>query len=344
MIADIRTDRIGGQQGFVLVGVIWFLACMTLVVGAAVLWIDRSRETLEAERQGVQRSFEERSMLSRLTWLMATHRLTAAGQTTPESAPADPSEMDPSMLSAGAELPLDGRELCWVNGFCVALIDRASRLSLNSSDPAAINALLLSLGVPAESTARMLRELALYQAAERGTASSLLARRRLRSPMEVFRLPSWQQWEELLVARGWSELVTVGEAGLNLNTASAAVLTQAWRVPEGGLLRLLDLRRERPILSGSDLENILGGYYGDIPPEGWSRLPSSVVLIRIRPRDGEVRHEFQLKLLPNSSSLPPWQFLQRRTLPSHASEIVEPQSPQTLPGLLAAPLVAGPWG
>lgn len=334
MTVEVRRDA-----GFVLVGVIWFLACMALVVAAAVTWIERSRQSVEAERQLLQQSFEERSLLSRLTWMIATHRMTLGGITTPDSPGPESGDMDGSVMSAGGEIPVDGREYCLLNGYCLTLIDRASRISLSSSQPAVLNALLLSLGVQPEDTPRMLVELARYLK----NAPAGMSQRALQSPMEVFVLPSWRSWEDRLVANGWGDLVTMNEAALNLNTADIRVLTEGWRLPASALQRLLVLRSAHPILSRTDLESMLGSYAASIPDEGWSRLPSAVMSVRLRRADGEQRYEYQLSFESNDLHLPPWQLLQRRTLPSHAPSAVVPVETHTTPGLLAAPLVAGPW-
>ncbi|MDH0287781.1 hypothetical protein N7414_01550 [Pseudomonas sp. GD04087] len=330
-------------NGFVLVGVIWFLACMSLVVAAAVIWIDRSREGIEAEQQLLLYTLDERSMLSRLIWMTATHRQTVAGLTTPESIPPEPGNMDPSILAAGSEIPMDGREYCLANGRCIALIDGASRLSLIGSEPAVLNALLRYLGVPAEDIPKMLVELAQYLKSGQQSAEAGFMQRRMHSPMEVFLLPSWHPWEEQLTERGWGELVTVRETALNLNTASPEVLKAGWQLPASGIARLVNLRLEHPILHAADLEAMLGSYAASVPPEGWARLPSTTVLIRTRPVGGQALHEYLLSFESTDLRLPPWQLLQRRTLPIHASTVAVPHEPHSTPGLLAAPLVAGPW-
>ncbi|MCF3997229.1 hypothetical protein L2E47_46730, partial [Pseudomonas aeruginosa] len=39
------------SSGFVLVGVVWFLAIMTLLASAAVLWVGRSLDATENRRK-----------------------------------------------------------------------------------------------------------------------------------------------------------------------------------------------------------------------------------------------------------------------------------------------------
>lgn len=48
------------SSGFVLVGVVWFLAIMTLLASAAVLWVGRSLDATENRRKVLLR--ERRSM------------------------------------------------------------------------------------------------------------------------------------------------------------------------------------------------------------------------------------------------------------------------------------------
>lgn len=138
------------SSGFVLVGVVWFLAIMTLLASAAVLWVGRSLDATENRRKVLLRELEEHALLARVQWLVATQRYTVAGLSVPGNAGAAPSkvDMDTSILPIGGELPLDGREFCMANGWCVALLDRSARLSLSGIDPRVLSRLLAGLGVP----------------------------------------------------------------------------------------------------------------------------------------------------------------------------------------------------
>ncbi|MDI7027831.1 hypothetical protein QMO31_32915, partial [Pseudomonas aeruginosa] len=50
------------------------------------------------------------------------------------------------ILPIGGELPLDGREFCMANGWCIALLDRSARLSLSGIDPRVLSRLLAGVG------------------------------------------------------------------------------------------------------------------------------------------------------------------------------------------------------
>ncbi|SDH99575.1 hypothetical protein SAMN05216189_1001202 [Pseudomonas delhiensis] len=339
----MRTERggrrdAGNQRGFVLVGVIWFLAVMTLVVASAVTWIERSLDGIEQERQGLLRDMAERSLLSRLTWLASTQRLTLAGLTTPDSPAPSLADMDLSTLPVGAELALDGREYCLANGWCFALIDRASRLGLEQAPPVTLASVLEGLGVAPERIAPMLAELAGYLRSQPGRAVV----RNLHAPQEVFVLDSWQPWETRLRAAGWDDLVTVGEPALNVNTASGQLLRLAWRLPEDNLALLLAARRERPLQGMGDLAGVLGIYLQQLPAENWSRLASATLFIRLRPVDAAARYEYQLRLESDDLQGSPWQFLQRRSLPRNVPDTDTASIHHEAPGVLAAPLVARP--
>ncbi|MNO45839.1 hypothetical protein D3C76_361160 [compost metagenome] len=326
-----------------LVGVIWFLAVMALVVGGAVLWIERGLDGVEAERQLLQREIGERSMLSRLTWLISTNRLTVAGQTTPDSIASQTTDMDASSLPVGAELPLDGREYCLANGWCFTLMDHAARLSLSAGTPATLTSLLVGLGVPAESTPQMLLDLGLYMRARAAFGGEgAISARLLRSPMEVFVLPSWRRWEDLLVARGWCDFVSVNEAGLNLNTVDPALLSLAFGFPAESASRLLAIRTDHPIMMSSDVAAVFGIHAGNLPEDGWSRLASSILLIRLRPANAVARYEYQLNFGADELHQSPWQFLQRRSLQANVPDATNQRIVHDTPGVLAAPLVASP--
>ena len=54
------------SSGFVLVGVVWFLAIMTLLASAAVLWVGRSLDATENRRKVLLRELEEHALLARV--------------------------------------------------------------------------------------------------------------------------------------------------------------------------------------------------------------------------------------------------------------------------------------
>ncbi len=91
------------SSGFVLVGVVWFLAIMTLLASAAVLWVGRSLDATENRRKVLLRELEEHALLARVQWLVATQRYTVAGLSVPGNAGAAPSkvDMDTSILPIG---------------------------------------------------------------------------------------------------------------------------------------------------------------------------------------------------------------------------------------------------
>lgn len=73
MISDgaCRHAASARSSGFVLVGVVWFLAIMTLLASAAVLWVGRSLDATENRRKALLRELEEHALLARVNgwWL-----------------------------------------------------------------------------------------------------------------------------------------------------------------------------------------------------------------------------------------------------------------------------------
>ncbi|HBO3000345.1 type II secretion system protein GspK [Pseudomonas aeruginosa] len=345
------------SSGFVLVGVVWFLAIMTLLASAAVLWVGRSLDATENRRKVLLRELEEHALLARVQWLVATQRYTVAGLSVPGNAGAAPSkvDMDTSILPIGGELPLDGREFCMANGWCVALLDRSARLSLSGIDPRVLSRLLAGLGVPAEQVQVMVAQWFSYlypgaaprlgsaaQASDRSSPGQ--ARRRpLRSVMEVFRLEAWRPWEAHLLDAGWRDLVAADEAALNINTADARLLSLAWGLPEDAVGRLLQARWQRPFTRMSDLHDVLGGHARLVPEDGWARLASPVLSIRLYPPGAEQGTEYEVRFNSEHRLLPPWQLLSKRSVKINDRYSNPPLHPDIAPGVLAAPLVARPW-
>ena len=247
--------------------VVWFLAIMTLLASAAVLWVGRSLDATENRRKALLRELEEHALLARVQWLVATQRYTVAGLSVPGNAGAAPSkvDMDTSILPIGGELPLDGREFCMANGWCIALLDRSARLQSFRHRSAGTVQAAGGVGVPAEQVQVMVAQWFSYlypgaaprlgSAAQTSDRSSpgQARRRPLRSVMEVFRLEAWRPWEAHLLDAGWRDLVAADEAALNINTADARILSLAWGLPEDAVGRLLQARWQRPFTRMSDL-------------------------------------------------------------------------------------------
>lgn len=357
MISDgaCRHAASARSSGFVLVGVVWFLAIMTLLASAAVLWVGRSLDATENRRKALLRELEEHALLARVQWLVATQRYTVAGLSVPGNAGAAPSkvDMDTSILPIGGELPLDGREVCMANGWCIALLDRSARLSLSGIDPRVLSRLLAGLGVPAEQVQVMVAQWFSYlypgaaprlgsaaQASDR-SSSGQARRRPLRSVMEVFRLEAWRPWEAHLLDAGWCDLVAADEAALNINTADARILSLAWGLPEDAVGRLLQARWQRPFTRMSDLHDILGGHARLVPEDGWARLASPVLSIRLYPPGAEQGTEYEVRFNSEHRLLPPWQLLSKRSVKINDRYSNPPLHPDIAPGFLPPRLWQG---
>ncbi|MCY1264983.1 hypothetical protein D9M68_141870 [compost metagenome] len=347
----VMPDR---SRGFVLVGVVWFLAIMTLLAAAAVLWVERAVIAADERGKALRQEVEARALMARVEWLVATQSYTVAGLTLPNGGTTAAVDMDTSVLPVGGELPLDGRQLCMTNGWCLTLIDQAARLSLSGIDPRLLASLLVGLGVSADQVPVMVAQWLDYLhpgvAPQLGAANEvtgrmsqdLLRRRPLRSVMEVFRLTAWQPWEDHLLGAGWTELVTTDEAALNINTADARVLSLAWGLPAGAVEQLLKARRARPLLQMSDLRDVLGAYAGRVPEDGWARLASSTLSIRLYPAGSAQATEYEVRFSSDHRLLPPWQLLLKRSVKINDRISIPPLAADAAPGILAAPLVASP--
>ncbi|MFI9659760.1 hypothetical protein PA6761_04522 [Pseudomonas aeruginosa] len=161
--------------------------------------------------------------------------------------------------------------------------------------------------------------------------------------MEVFRLEAWRPWEAHLLDAGWRDLVAADEAALNINTADARILSLAWGLPEDAVGRLLQARWQRPFTRMSDLHDVLGGHARLVPEDGWARLASPVLSIRLYPPGAEQGTEYEVRFNSEHRLLPPWQLLSKRSVKINDRYSNPPLHPDIAPGVLAAPLVARPW-
>ncbi|WP_028630959.1 type II secretion system protein GspK [Metapseudomonas resinovorans] len=341
------------SRGFVLVGVVWFLAVMTLLAAAAVLWVERSVNVMENRRAAMLREIEESTLLARVQWLIATQGYTIAGLTIPSDGVAQVPQLDSSVMPVGGELPLDGRPLCMANGWCLGLTDDAARLSLSAVDPRLLGNLLLGLGVTPEEVPAMLAQWSDYlmpegaprlgSAGGRATwrGGSQDSRRTPRSVLEVFLLDRWQPWEEHLLNADWTELVTTSATPLNINTADPRVLNLAWGLPVEQVSRLVAAREQQSLARSTDLRALLGAHANLVPDDGWTRLASSTLSIRLHPTGVERATEYEVSFSSDHRMLPPWQLQLKRSVKRNEADSIHASG--DVPGILSAPLMAGPW-
>ena len=232
MISDgaCRHAASARSSGFVLVGV-RFLAIMTLLASAAVLWVGRSLDATENRRKALLRELEEHALWR--GWLRvhaATQRYTVAGLSVREMLAPRRARWTWTLRSR----PLAGSCL-WMAGSSAWPMAGALRCSTLRAPQSFRHR---SAGCPGcwrgwgsrragAGHGRPMVQLFYPGAAPRlGSAaqarSSGQARRRpLRSVMEVFRLEAWRPWEAHLLDAGWRDLVAADEAALNINTADA---------------------------------------------------------------------------------------------------------------------------
>ncbi|MDT4859893.1 hypothetical protein FQZ97_944230 [compost metagenome] len=130
---------------------------------------------------------------------------------------------------------------------------------------------------------------------------------------------------------------------MNINTADAHVLTLAWGLPAGAVEQLLKVRHERPLMQISDLRGVLGAYAGQVPEDGWARLASSTLSIRLYPAGSGQATEYEVRFSSDHRLLPPWQLLLKRSVKTNDRISIPPLAADAAPGILAAPFVAGPW-
>ncbi|MCY1456690.1 hypothetical protein D9M71_739270 [compost metagenome] len=92
----------------------------------------------------------------------------------------------------------------------------------------------------------------------------------------------------------------------------------------------------------SDLRDVLGAYAGRVPEDGWARLASSTLSIRLYPAGSAQATEYEVRFSSDHRLLPPWQLLLKRSVKINDRISIPPLAADAVPGILAAPLVASP--
>ena len=79
-----------------------------------------------------------------------------------------------------------------------------------------------------------------------------------------------------------------------------------------------------------------------VPEDGWARLASPVLSIRLYPPGAEQGTEYEVRFNSEHRLLPPWQLLSKRSVKINDRYRILRCIPIS-PRVLAAPLVARPW-
>ncbi len=159
----IRSDT--GQDGFVLVAVLWVLVMMTLFVGYFSDLVSQSQNQAYLLREDLQFELDRQATLATITYLSTTRSMSYAGLRVdvPDTPAGNPVFGADPFMQDGSELRLDGRWYRGIGDVRFALQDAGSLISLRGQGGPRLDRLLENLGVEGTQRNRLIANLVDYQ-------------------------------------------------------------------------------------------------------------------------------------------------------------------------------------
>ena len=335
----IVTPGKAGQQGIVLVATIWILAVLALATAAMAKWVEHAIDQSEERWAEIDTGLKHDAMRQRLELLVLMQRYTVSGLTTPASPEAVIDDMGvQSVFELGREIPLDGTPIRLSNAWSIALLDERAKFSLRYFDGNALGRFLQTLGVPLAESRIMTAQLIDYTDSNNkpvlggaeapfylGLGLPSPPNRRIRTVMEVFRIPAWMAWQDRLLENGWIDKTTATAAKININTVLPDVLGPLWGLPLGTMEKFEASRKEHKIISETGLTKALGRFIPrQVSRMDWYRLAGQRLNLRVWSPDATYGHnylvDFAILLVegePHALQRPakPLQLLWQRRIP-----------------------------
>lgn len=297
------------EDGFALVGTLWFLALLGLVAVIIESWVSAALDRAIALQDRAASRVALTSATERALFLLANGTASSRGVELVPPAPSD------SAHGSGASLPsnpyfvaLDGRPYRFGN-ITLRLQDEAGLYDLNRPSRESMLALLRSYGVPTAAAERMISAFGAYtqkspditaranaDAAYAQAGLPLPRRAPLLTPWEFYRVLGWPQAEALWQgASPLPDIVTTGPtAALNINAAPPKVIGALTGIDEQEATRVAEHRLRSPL---TDLHDLPAG----ISPredQPLATTPSDIVRLTLTAEDDPLAHIISVQLTP----------------------------------------------
>ena len=259
-------------DGFILVATLWVLAGLALLGAYVDSVVSANLEQAIRIRNAVDEDLDRRSTEATLLYLLASNRTSHRGLLLEqEQRFADFSSNELPLVGDG-ELWADGSAYQGLGGWRFSMQDEFGLVPVNEPRTRPFDALLKRAGVNAPNRARLIARTLDYVDLDsvltlNGAEHWAYRRRRLppppnwimATPAEIRRVIGF---DEILDARQWrllKPLLTVRPpAGYNFNTMPLEVAAAVLEVEDGVAARLLQVRRERPVLGLRQVREITG--------------------------------------------------------------------------------------
>jgi hypothetical protein len=310
-----------GETGFALVLTLVVILALSLLTEAMTRWVSTALEQALANRDEVDanRQIAEAEAVS--LYLLESRPFSARGVELLVDAQIG-STAPPGLLSGvpSAEnyIKLDDHPYR-LGDVALQFQDMRGLINLNLGSPDDLFALLGIFGVAAEERGPLIAKLQDYMDADslvrlNGAEAPQYeeagieppANAPLRTPWEVRRVLDWDKIEDLAKEDSlWSLVTSTAPVGaFNVNTAPRMLLSLMPGMTPETVEKVIEWRREQPIMSGFQFGILTGIAVSDAPPSRFVPFPSNGVILTLSTRNSPLERRIAIRKTPLSLDRP----------------------------------------
>ena len=332
-------SRINQQHGFVLVTTLWMLAILTIAASFFALWTQRAVDIVQNMQADTQGEIDIYSTQSIITYLLVTQNRNVGGLSVPKIETKEEivtkSIDENSILPIGGEIRLDDRPYFGYGKAFFALQDKRGLIGINFADRFVLSRLLGLLGVSEQLHSPLIAKLQDYIDPDdlhrmNGAESFHYKQRNLPPPlnhylvtsMECKNILDWTGQESLWKDNIFGQLTnTIFATYPNFNTAPALVLQAAYNFSAENAQRIVDTRKNTPILSIRQINKITGTLL-NLDPDDLMIFPSANLRLTVWYKNSKRMRQVHINLPIGLNDKKPWEidyYLDLPLLPMYTS-------------------------
>lgn len=310
-----------------LVLVLAMLVVLSLLAGSIAGITARLRDQAQFRRQYLRDSIDIASTRATIMYLLNTQRMTTGGLTVDSNVSFGDNDVRPiesvedlmSSFPVGNEVALDGRTYQGLRAVRFAMQDDRGLFGINWSPPQALQRLLVQARVPTKIPAQtLINRLLDYQDPDdlyrldsmeadgyRSAGLPPPSNRPLATPMELMRVPGWQEALGFLPAPVLNDTISLENTSvLNVNTAPARVLMTMEGLDAELVSRILARRKLQPFMTDTAFFEFLG--LKTSADQGIAVYPAASGTLKLWSANGGQVGLVHWTLTPLEDGQPPW--------------------------------------
>jgi DNA uptake protein ComE-like DNA-binding protein len=310
-----------GEAGFALVLTLIVILALSLLTEVMTRWVSNALDQALANREEVDTARQIAEAAAVSLYMLETRPFSVRGVELLTDAQIGSAA--PQGLLSGAQPAEDYIRLndhpYRLGEVVLRFQDMRGLINLNLGSPDDLFALLGIFGVASEDRGPLIAKLQDYidadslvrlngaeapQYEEAGMEPP--ANAPLRTPWEVRRILDWDKIDDLAKEDSlWSLVASTAPVGaFNVNTAPRMLLSLMPGMTPETVEKIIEWRREQPILSGSQFGILTGIAISDAPPSRFVPFPSNGVILTLSTKNSPLERRIAIRKTPQSLDHP----------------------------------------